>query len=400
MLIQLVGIGMGSGTTITKEAEAAILDAELLIGAKRLLANLPEGASSNRCEEYLSGKILDILETTEYDRVAVVLSGDTGFYSGATKLYRVIAESDVMARKLARVHVIPGISSFSYFCSKIGMNYENMRILSAHGKSIDPVEAVMHGQYCFFLTGGNETPTTIAETLTDAGLGALRVFIGEKLSYADENIVELTAAEAMKYEFAPLSVMVVEPAWCDRRALPGIKDEEFIRGKVPMTKRLVRISSLGLLAPQPDDVCWDVGAGTGSVSIEMCFAAKSVYGIEKNPEAIELLHQNREKFGAWNLRIVEGEAPDALEDLPAPDRVFIGGSSGSIAGILDKITSEHVTVLVTSVTLETLELARKALEEYGYEVTINQVAVTGVKKVGSYHMMQSENPIFMILGEK
>lgn len=400
MLIYLIGTGMGSGSTITREAEEAIMDSELLIGAKRLLENLPEEATDNRIEEVYSDRIMDILASTDADRAGVILSGDTGFYSGATKLSQSIAESEEMARRLARVRIIPGISSFSYFCSRTGINYENMNVLSAHGKDADPVDSVMHGKYSFFLTGGKETPATLCRTLADAGLGDLKVYVGERLSYEDENITELTAGEAADRTFAPLSVMIVEPARCERRSLPGIRDEEFVRGKVPMTKRLVRVSSLGLLAPEATDICWDVGAGTGSVSIEMCFCSRAVYGIEKNPEAVELLHKNREKFGAWNLRIVEGEAPEALEKLPDPDKVFIGGSSGSIAGILEQIRSEHVTVLVTSVTLETLELARKALEEYGYEVSINQVAVTGVKKIGSYHMMQSENPIFMILGEK
>lgn len=167
-----------------------------------------------------------------------------------------------------------------------------------------------------------------------------------------------------------------------------------------MTKRMIRMSVLGLLNPQDDEVCWDVGAGTGSVSVELSMFARRVYAIEKKPEAVDLLRQNREEFCAYNMRIVEGEAPAALQGLETPDVVFIGGSSGRICVILECLPQTGVRLCVTAVTLETLEDARKAMESAGFAPQITQVAVTDIKPVGDYHMMDSQNPVFIIYGER
>ena len=128
--------------------------------------------------------------------------------------------------------------------------------------------------------------------------------------------------------------------------------------------------------------------------------ARKVYAIEKKPEAVELLQQNREAFHAYNMQIVEGEAPQALQGLEAPQVVFIGGSSGNMEEILKKLPEGPLRVCVTAVTLETLEESRRLLETTGFVVDTTQVAVTGTKKVGDYHMMDAQNPVFIIYGER
>ena len=249
-------------------------------------------------------------------------------------------------------------------------------------------------------SGGEQSPAALCQQLVEAGLGALSVAIGERLSYEDERIATMTAEEGAKWDGSALAVLTVWPAPSCKRSTPGFPDEAFIRGKVPMTKRMIRMSVLGLLNPQDDEVCWDVGAGTGSVSVELSMFARRVYAIEKKPEAVDLLRQNREEFCAYNMRIVEGEAPAALQGLETPDVVFIGGSSGRIGAILDCLPQTGVRLCVTAVTLETLEDARKAMESAGFAPQITQVAVTDIKPVGDYHMMDSQNPVFIIYGER
>ena len=282
------------------------------------------------------------------------------------------------------------------------LNVRRLTLRSAHGRDCDIIDALMEGRRTFFLTGGKETPATICRTMTEAGLGDIGVWIGERLSYPDERITACTAEEAAGMSFAPLSVLIADRIPLRRRSLPGIPDEGFIRGKVPMTKQIVRMAVLGLMNPDPDDICWDIGAGTGSVSIELAMRSRHVYAVEKKEEAADLCRKNRAKFRCWNLSVIEGTAPEALADLPGPDRVFIGGSSGHIEDILkvldDKLNGSKVCL--TAITLETLEAGRKALKKYGYTCSIRQIQVTDIQPAGSHHMMRAENPVFIISGEK
>ena len=150
----------------------------------------------------------------------------------------------------------------------------------------------------FFLTGGAETPASLCGRLAAAGLGDAHVLVGEELGRAEEKILFGTAQEFAQKQFASLSVLLVEHLPQPPRRVPGFPDEAFHRGEVPMTKQEVRAAALAKLAVQPGDTLWDVGAGTGSVSVELALAAPRghVYAVECDPEACGLIRQNREMF--------------------------------------------------------------------------------------------------------
>ena len=147
---------------------------------------------------------------------------------------------------------------------------------------------------------------------------------------------------------------------------------------------------------------WDVGAGTGSVSVELALAAPwgRTYAIECEEKAIDLIRANREKLGAWNLRPVHGKAPQALESLEAPDGVFLGGTKGSMAEIVDLVLarSPRAKICVSAICVETLGRAVDALKAHGIEPEITQVSVCGARAVGSLHMLTAQNPVFLIAG--
>lgn len=182
----------------------------------------------------------------------------------------------------------------------------------------------------------------------------------------------------------------------------GIKDEEFIRGQIPMTKMNIRILSVTKLHLKPDSVVYDVGAGTGSVSVEMAFLCPQgkVYAIEKNPEGCELIRKNVEKFGLQNVEIIEGVAPACLERIEAPTHVFLGGSSGKLTNIVSLIRKKNpkVRFVVNAVTLETLsELARLSRKYPEYtDMEIIQAQITEVRRIADYHMMQGTNPVYIV----
>ena len=396
MTLTLVGMGCGSAATLTEEGRQALLQADLLLGAARLLETLPEGCTTRRRAAVRTEEILELLRLAEAQRPCVLFSGDTGIHSGASHLLRRLREMGA-----EDVRVLPGISSVQLLAARLGRPWQEWKLCSAHGTDCDPVSAVMDGRPAFFLTGGADGPARLCQALVQAGLGGLPVTVGERLSYPDEHLEQGTAESFSHRTFDPLSVLLAEAAEPTApRRTPGWEDEEFLRGNVPMTKQEVRAAVLAKLAIRPGDTVWDVGAGTGSVCVEMALAARQgrVYAVEYRPEACGLIRQNRERFGAWNLTVVPGRAPEALAGLPAPDAVFVGGSGGELADILAAALERNpaVRICVSAITLETLAAATAALTDAGREAEVCQIAVSRTRTAGKHHLLTAANPVFLI----
>lgn len=391
--ISLVGIGMGSAETRTEEASRAIREADLLIGARRMIDSCREFGKDCYIE-YDSQKIAQYLaEHPEYEKVAVLLSGDPGFNSGAKKLLDVLGD---------QVKVISGISSASYFMSRIQKSWDDVLITSAHGKHTNLVSLIKRNKKVFSILGTRDGIRNLAQEMAALGLNRAQLYTGECLSYPDEKIRKGAPEDFLNYEADPLSVVYVENPDAQKEYVThGIPDTEFLREKVPMTKEEVRTVSLSKLHLEEDSVCYDVGAGTGSVSIEMASRAWNgkVYAIEKKALAVELLKKNREKFAVKNLEIIEGTAPEALENLEPPTHAFIGGSSGNMETILRLLLEKNpsVRIVINCIALETVSETLQCLKTLPVkEEEILQISVSKGKSVGNYHMMMGENPIYII----
>ena len=391
--ISLVGIGMGAEKTLTLEGKKALNEAELLIGAKRMTEAVQKPGQMV-LHEYRSEKIVEyIREHPKYRTVAIALSGDVGFYSGAKKL---IDQLD------GNVEVICGISSVVYFMSKIGLSWDDAKIVSAHGRNCNLISLIRHNPKVFSILGTEDGVAVLASRLVYYGMGDVTLYVGENLSYENEKIFHDKAANLTEYRGDALSVVTA----CNEKATPlsavhGISDGEFLRGKAPMTKEEVRTVSLSKLRLSEDSVCYDVGAGTGSVSVEMALRAwmGQVYAIEKKEDALALLKENKKKFAVDNLVIIPGVAPEAMTELPAPTHAFIGGSSGNMQDIINLLLEKNpkVRIVINCMTLETVTEAMNAIRDFGLEdVDIVQLAAARSKSIGRYHMMMGENPIYII----
>ena len=395
MQVTLAGLGCGTAASMTGEAREALLQADLLIGAGRLLESLPEGCTEHRQAATRPGEIWTLLRRSGAQRPCVLYSGDTGFYSGAQGLMPLLREAEIPHR------VLPGISSVQMLAAHLGRPWQDWELVSAHGTACSAVSAVSRGRPAFFLTGGELGPAELCAQLVQAGLGQLHVTVGERLSYADERILSGTAEELAGEAFQPLSVLLAEAAPRETFA-PGIADDQFIRGKVPMTKQEVRAAILGKLAVRADDTVWDVGAGTGSVSVELALRADrgQVFAVECAPEACELIAQNRERFCAWNLTLVEGRAPEALTHLPPPDAVFIGGTKGCMEEAVDKVLTKNpaARICISAIALETLAAASAALAARGIPAEVTQISVSRSREAGALHLLMATNPVFLITG--
>ena len=391
--ISLVGIGMGAEKTLTLEGKKALNEAELLIGAKRMTEAVQKPGQMV-LHEYRSEKIVEyIREHPKYRTVAIALSGDVGFYSGAKKL---IDQLD------GNVEVICGISSVVYFMSKIGLSWDDAKIVSAHGRNCNLISPIRHNPKVFSILGTEDGVAVLASRLVYYGMGDVTLYVGENLSYENEKIFHDKAANLTEYRGDALGVVTA----CNEKATPmsavhGISDGEFLRGKAPMTKEEVRTVSLSKLRLSEDSVCYDVGAGTGSVSVEMALRAwmGQVYAIEKKEDALALLKENKKKFAVDNLVIIPGVAPEAMTELPAPTHAFIGGSSGNMQDIINLLLEKNpkVRIVINCITLETVTEAMNAIRDFGLEdVDIVQLAAARSKSIGRYHMMMGENPIYII----
>ena len=397
MNVTLIGMGSGQPENLTLQGLAALRQADLILGARRLLAVLPAGCTENRAAAYRPDEVAELLQTSGAENAVLVYSGDTGFYSGASSMMEKLEALGVRAR------VLPGLSSIQLLAAALGRPWQGWNLVSAHGRTCDPVAECMQGRPTFFLTGGSEDPATLCAQLAAEGFGDVQGVVGQCLGTPEEKLFRGSVKELAAGRFNSLSVLLVEAAEVLPRRAPGLPDEAFERGDVPMTKQEVRAAVLAKLAVRPEDILWDVGAGTGSVSVELALAAPRgrVYAVECRPEGCALIKANREKFRTRNLVLVEGLAPAALSDLPAPDAVFIGGSKGSLAALVDAALDKNpdARICVSAIALETLSAAVAALTAKGRTVQVSQIAVSRAKAVGGLHLMMAQNPIYLITGE-
>lgn len=399
MNIVLLGAGMGTARTLTLEGREALAEAEAVIGAQRLIAGLPDDIAAEKIPLALPEKIAGAIEEhPRWKNVCVVLSGDVGFYSGAKRLLELLRRHTLK--------LIPGIATPQYFAARLQRPWQDFRLVSAHGVYCDVLAETLNHPAVLFLTGGATTPDILIGELCGAGLRRAKVTVGENLSSPDERITAAAAGELEgRRDFSPLSVVLVEndKRFAREARSPGIADGEFIRGKTPMTKREVRVLALSLLALRQDDIVYDIGSGTGSVAVEAALLARRgrVYAVENDRDAFTLLNANREKFGVWTVRPIFGSAPEALEDLPPPQAVFIGGSKGAMRDILEAVLQKnpHARLVASAIALETISSVMTAMRELEVRnVDVVQLAANRVVVRGGYHMLEARNPVFLISG--
>lgn len=402
MSIYLVGIGMGTESTLTLEAKQAIEKSDVIIGASRMLSlaaehNLPYGESAVingklMLNEYVSDKIYAFLKGIKYKNALVLLSGDVGFYSGAKKL------ADILG---GDARLIAGVSTLQYFCAKLKISWQDVCTASLHGRSENVIQKINRNRYTFVILDSKDSLHDLCSKLMYYDMNDVIITLGEDLGYESENIVSHKPEKMIDIKPSKLASAVIENPYFDNRACISIPDDEFIRDRVPMTKSAVRLLSISKLRLESESVVYDVGGGTGSVSVEIALQHPDikVYSIEKNPRACELIALNKKKFRADNVDIIEGTAPDVLESLPKPDRVFIGGSSGNMKSVIDFVFSKNpkCRIVVNTVTLNSLNDIYKIIDNNDdYDADFTSVQIAESKRVGKYFMMNGQNPVYII----
>ncbi len=401
MKIFIVGGGPGSMDFLSSGGVATIKNADVVLTSTRLS---DEVASLND-----NIKVMGIADTVDFLKenssvqgrtVAVLASGDVGFYSIATTIRKRLSN---FGEAVPDIELVPGLSSFQVFAAKLSMGYEDWKLISLHGMDRSILPYASYNHKTFALTGGRWDVSSLIDELVCSGLGHVKIYVGERLSMEGETITAGRAERLVGREFDKLSVVLIE----NRNHVSPYKtlgDEDYYRGKAPMTKEAVRNLSVDALEIAPKDVVWDIGAGSGGVTCAMALKAceSLVYAVEMKEDALDVLRENRSKLGTYNVKIIEGRAPDALVDLPAPDKVFIGGSTGSLREILDSIIEKNpkAKIVVNAITLETIGDILDSFKSLNLKTDIVSATIAKSKKLGNYNMMMGENPIYIVKGER
>ncbi|MBO5166610.1 MAG: precorrin-6A reductase [Eubacterium sp.] len=405
--ITLAGVGMGNSQCLTKEVEKAIAEADILLGADRMIAGYQPKIEKmpyytpEQIVPYLDG--LSKVTSCRNDRNVVILfSGDTGFYSGCQKLYEALLREIKHGRLQAMVTVMPGISSVAYLAACMGENYQDAVICSMHGKELPNLaKKIRMGKKIFLLMSGLKDIHKLGKLLLDAGLIECTVVAGYQLSYPEQLIMELKPEECMKLQEDGLYTCCIKNPKPERKMLThGKADGEFIRDNVPMTKEEVREVSICKLKLYEGAVVYDIGSGTGSIAVEIAGLSNEikVFAVEYKEEAVSLIAQNKEKFELNNIEIVSGKAPDGLEELPVPTHAFIGGSGGRMKEILSVLYQKNsqMRVVINSISMETICEIKEVLSTFSIQnADVVQMQVSRAKSVGAYHLMQAENPVWI-----
>ena len=399
--IYIVSMGPGDERLRTKETEEILEQCDCYIGAKRLLASVLQKRMVPCLQSYRTEEIVSYIQAhPEHHTIGILCSGDMGYYSVAKNVIEKICT------EFPQIEVIgvPGVSSIVYFMDRLGVAWDDTVLTSCHGCETSIIETISRNKKVCTLLGGDQQLAEICKQLVEIGYEDIKVTVGQRLSYPDESMEKRIVAECVSLGVDTLTVALFEndnPV--SERLVPGMEDTEFIRGKTPMTKQEIRTLVLSKMNLTEDAIIYDVGAGTGSVSVEAALLVPKgkVYAIEPKDEALELIAQNKRKFHVSNLQIVPGLAPQVLEDLPAPTHVFVGGSAGHMVEIVESVwkKKKDAVIVATAVTMESIaELLKvedyaKTLRGEDYSMEMTQIAVTKTAVRGGYHMLQAANPI-------
>ncbi|WP_407309310.1 precorrin-6y C5,15-methyltransferase (decarboxylating) subunit CbiE [Desulfosporosinus sp. SB140] len=409
-MIQVIGIGPGRPEWLPPAINELVKHCNVLIGGSRALKLFPDFSGNQYC---LSGDLnasLSVIKNAllEENVVGVLVSGDPGFFSFLPRLKKEFPEE--------RIEVYPGISSLQFAFARAGLPWQEASFVSVHGRELSVLPEIIT-RPTGVLTGGDNTPQKVAQFYWEQGYN-LNISVGNALAYPEEVWLTMDAEHlAQEQTILKNAIMILYPTLVPQTrpetrhnaesALGfriGIPDQEFLRGKVPMTKSEIRVQVLAKAQISRSDCVVDIGAGTGSISIEAAgFASEGVvYAIEHNPEAQALILANQRKFHVPNLQLILGAAPDVFGELPPVNVCIIGGSNGRLQDILLNLPLiEGGRIVMTAVTIETMAQGLKLLKELNYQ-DIDVVSIQAVRwqPVQTLHMAQALNPVFILSARK
>ena len=398
--IQVVGIGLEGPESLTTAARAAIDQADILIGAERQLSHFSPIAAQRwplGNLQTLLGKLQQQLDQPDGPSITILTSGDPLFYGLGRLLLAALPPEQLTFH--------PNVSAVQLAFSRLRIPWQQAHVVSIHGRSCEPLHtALQQGQSPLAVIGDPQVSPTAIATMASAAPFTYQLWCCENLGSPQECVQPFELSNPPQ-TVAPLHLWVLQrqpEETSSPTAILGLADSQFARFEDRpglMTKRPVRVLALAELDLYPRQTVWDIGAGTGSVSVEIARLSPNsqIYAVEKSAAGIQLIQANRQRFETPQVIPVSGKAPDVLSDLPDPHRVFVGGHGGQLATLLDCLTSRlqpQGRIVIATTTLEShTQLLNWLQANTGWTQAHLQVNLTQSVPVGAYQRMAPLNPV-------
>jgi len=386
-------------------ALALIEEADVLGASDRLLTLFPKvKAEKLRMSLPLEGWLKELKALQRKGRKVVVLtSGDPNYYGLAQKLLTVINPETVA--------IIPSPTLVQQAFARLNISWERTAVVSLHGRDSQAAfwsalfRASHSGSgFVAIYTDPDNTPTVIAKRLLGRGQQNWRMTVFEDLGTEDERSTTWSLFDAKMRKFSPLNLVVLECLKRPAHISLGMAESEFVHEAGLITKREIRLVALGLLDLRPHHTLWDLGAGSGSVSIEAASLLPygSVWAVEKSPLRTEQIAANRAFFGATQVEVIEDDSLAAMSHLPPPDRVFIGGGGGQLPKIIKAAKAKlrpGGLILTSVISLESLNLATKAVSEAGLDLSVTQLQAARSEPLRDSLILKPLNQVWLVRGD-
>ncbi len=399
--IFVVGAGVQGQEGFSGRALDLVKNSRLLLGRARHLALFPEFPGEKVVIDSNFSEVVERLQTAE-GQVVVLASGDPLFFGIGRLLLRNFPADEL--------EFVPNVSSVQYAFARLKEPWDDAVFVSAEGRGVaGAVDQIVAHDKTAILTDAVNTPAAIAAELIRRGREGYAAYLCENLGTDEERIITTDVRGLAGMTAAALNVLVFIKEYDagGEEYVPslGIPDEEFAAVKKLITREEIRVVTLAKLRLRHDLVLWDIGAGSGSVSVEAdpFLPNGRIFAVERNSQCLAFLRENFQKFHVRHASIVEGDAPSCLEDLPDPDRVFIGGSGGNLWDILKAVDERLLAggrVVINAITLDTLTAATEFFENAGYQVEVTTLNVARTRPFTDYKMFEAYNPVYIVVAEK
>ena len=400
--IHVIGAGIAGQEGFTPQALELINQSELLFGVKRLLELFPDFSGEKLAiDDRNLAEMLKRLQECD-SRAVVLASGDPLFFGVGRYLLRNLPNE--------LIKFSPNVTSVQYAFAKIREPWDDSIFVSVHGRALkDVVDRIVANDKAAVLTDEINTPEMIGRELLNRQRSGYKVYSCENLGTAAEKIRITDVKGLLELEVAPLNVLILIKEYEEdaHQYVPtfGIPDNEFVSIKKLITKEEIRVVTLAKLKLRHDMCFWDIGAGSGSICIEAdpLLPNGRIFAIERNEECRRFIKENLQKFNTRNVVLIEGDAPDCLNELPDPDRVFIGGSGGRLWDILETVDQRLARdgrIVLNAITLDTLTAANEYFGNAGYQVEVVTVNIARTRPHSNYKMFEAYNPVYILTAVK
>jgi len=401
MKISVIGLGL-SYNDLTQSHISLIRKADVLAGGKRHLSYF-----SN-----FSGKTIEITKDLkefckiikklreDKKNIVVLASGDPLFYGIGNYLSRQLGKDNV--------NIIPNINSVSAAFSKINEPWHDAEVISLHGRNFEKkiLDRFIDNNKLAVLTDANNSPTFIYNTLLNNNITDFNIYVFEHLGEKTESIKYFKSGESLRGDFLEPNVMIFlrktqKNAKQTKKIYLGMPLNCFKHENEMITKPEIRVISLSKLMLEKNHIFWDLGAGSGSVSIEASYYIKTgqIYAVEKNINRIKDIEENKKQFNVSNLKIIQGILPEAIDSLPDPDRIFIGGGGPELKTIIKKASKRLLPegiIVINAVLIKNMVHSMEILEELGFQTEMIQAQMNYGHKMPWNYRLKSQNPVWII----